>query len=750
MEPPDLEAVLAKGATFPNASIINVVLPWYKGITGKRVVLDTNIADNNVQMVFEGPISKPDLGDFITRTLLLNGYVFLETDRADTLKLVMADKMRAEPDRYFREGDVLPENEEVITYVMNLKCIKPEEAIRVIPQVVQLHPYGALAAVPNASAVIITENAALIRKIIEMKSSFDVSDTIGFRTYTLERADAEKVAEMLTTILEPEASQVARSRRSGSTPGAPAPAPGAAPGTPGADAGVAGDQPVKIQAELRTNRIFAFGRPSDLDYIGKLIVEFDAPSTARTFLKRNLSFVTATDMLEPVQNALSRESDTTTQGGVSTQGGTRPGTTRSSARSNEYQTRDIGSTTSRGSSSNGGTSGYGSGGGRISGSTLSAPDAPPLAESLLIGKTLVVADNERNAIIVSGPPESIRVVDELINQLDMRPRQVHLSTVIGQWSMGDELNVGISAVQALKQLTPSLLGAGSLNPGSFPAGTSTTTDQGTTLGGALLDIASFTDVTKIPGSPNGLNLYGKVGESLDVYVNLLETTNKFRVLSRPSIFTANNRKATIQSGQRIPVPTNTYQSSGVNTGLGQSTNIDYRDVVLKLEVIPQINSANEVTLQIAQVNDTIVGIRQIDNNDIDVIGTQEMVTTVTVGNGQTVILGGLITESTKKSMEGIPGLIHIPILKHLFGTTVDKKQLDELLIFIQPQIVDSEERLVDTNVREIRRTEGGEEAVEFAVPEYKELKETLPELEVEKAKAKLKEPGARPVPLFGP
>lgn len=744
MEPPDLEAVLAKGATFPNASIINVVLPWYKGITGKRVVLDTNIADNNVQMVFEGPISKPDLGDFITRTLLLNGYVFLETDRADTLKLVMADKMRSEPDRYFREGDVLPDNEEVITYVMNLKCIKPEEALRVIPQVVQLHPYGALAAVPNASAVIITENAALIRKIIDLKGSFDVSDTIGFRTYTLERADAEKVAEMLTTILEPEASQVARSRRSGASPQAPA--PGQPPGAPAGDAGMTGDQPVKIQAELRTNRIFAFGRPSDLDYIGKLIVEFDAPSTARTFLKRNLSFVTATDMLEPVQNALSREMDTTTQGGVQSQGG-RPGstTTRSNMRSNDFQTRDIGSSTGR--SSGYGSSGYGSSssGGRIAGSTLSAPDAPPLAESLLIGKTLVVADNERNAIIVSGPPESIRIVDELISQLDMRPRQVHLSTVIGQWSMGDELNMGVSAVQALKQLTPSLLGAGSLNPTKFPS-----TQGNETLAGSLLDIASFTDVTKMPGSPNGLNLYGKVGENLDVYVNLLETTNKFRVLSRPSIFTANNRKATIQSGQRIPVPTNTYQSSGVNTGLGQSTNIDYRDVVLKLEVIPQINSANEVTLTIAQVNDNIVGTRQIDNNDIDVIGTQEMVTTVTVGNGQTVILGGLITESTKKSIEGIPGLIHIPILKHIFGTTVDKKQLDELLIFIQPQIVDSEERLVDTNVREIRRTEGGEEAVEFAVPEYKEMKETLPTLEEEKVKAKLKEPGVRPVPLFGP
>ena len=75
-----------------------------------------------------------------------------------------------------------------------------------------------------------------------------------------------------------------------------------------------------------------------------------------------------------------------------------------------------------------------------------------MAESLVIGKTLLVADNERNSIIVSGPPESIRLVDELIDQLDMRPRQVHLSTVIGQITLGDELEFGVNAVRALEKL----------------------------------------------------------------------------------------------------------------------------------------------------------------------------------------------------------------------------------------------------------------------------------------------------------
>ena len=178
----------------------------------------------------------------------------------------------------------------------------------------------------------------------------------------------------------------------------------------------------------------------------------------------------------------------------------------------------------------------------------------------------------------------------------------------------------------------------------------------------------------------------------------------------------------ISSGQKIAVPTNSYQSGG-NVGASQSTNIEYRDVVLKLEVIPLINSENEVTLQISQINDKVVGTQVIDSNTLPIIGTEEILTTVTATNGQTVVLGGLITERTERTVNGVPILIQIPIIKHLFGTTKDQVKREELLIFIQPKILDTVDQLVDANVKEVGRVNDGEDIVEFAVPEYKEAKE---------------------------
>jgi general secretion pathway protein D len=745
--PPSLESVLKNGLTFPSASIIQIVLPVYQMLTGRKVILDTNIADNVVRIVLQGPVEKEEAVEFIEQTLLLNGYVFLPTHRPDTFKLLNAagGNPRAEPARVFREGDVLPETEEMITYIMPLQYIKPDEAIRIFPQVLQLHAYGALTAVPNASAVVITENVALIRKMIALKEAVDVpAGQVDHKFFELERADAERVAEMLRETLNVEGEQGARAVRSQTgqpAPPAPAPTGGAEGGRPAApsQAGttIDSDGPaVKILADTRTNGILAVARPIDLKYIETLIGIFDAPSKARRFLNRPLEFVKATEILGLIEDAL----QSTVGDSTSTSGG------RSGARSNttvrggaDVQARDLGGS-QLGGSQFGGSGRSGSGGGANLGSSLGSPQAVPLVESALVGKTLVVADNERNALIVSGPPESVTLVEELADQLDQRPRQIYLATVIGQMSMGDDLQIGISAVRALEQLNgrEELLGAGSFNPGQAPPGAE----------GGLLDIGSLTDPSLFPTSPDGLNLYGKIAGNLDLYVNLLESTNKFRVLSRPQIFTANNRKAIIQSGQRIPVPTNTFTSGGINTG-SQSTNIDYRDVVLKLEVIPQINSKNEVTLQVAQTNDNIVGSRQIDNNLIDVIGTQEILTTVTISNGQTVVLGGLISEQVEKTMKGIPGLIHIPVLKHLFGNTVDKKTRSELLIFIQPQIVEDDVGLLGANVREIRRAEGADDILDFAIPDYEEMREALPKAAPPAAAAKKRGP-VSPRSLFHP
>ena len=118
----------------------------------------------------------------------------------------------------------------------------------------------------------------------------------------------------------------------------------------------------------------------------------------------------------------------------------------------------------------------------------------------------------------------------------------------------------------------------------------------------------------------------------------------FTVLSRPSIFTSNNQKGSISSGERIAIPTNTNSFSGG----GSNTNIEYQDVVLKLEVVPLVNSDNEITLQVALLNDEQNGTQTIQgagNNGDDLtvprISTREILTTVTVPNNGTVVLGGL-------------------------------------------------------------------------------------------------------------
>ena len=106
-------------------------------------------------------------------------------------------------------------------------------------------------------------------------------------------------------------------------------------------------------------------------------------------------------------------------------------------------------------------------------------------------------------------------------------------------------------------------------------------------------------ITTAIANTNGFNVYGQIGESVDVFVSALETTNDFKVLSRPSVFAQNNRRAMITSGQQIPVPSQTLTNASSQNTSNQgnvTTTIEYKDVVLKLEVIPLINPDGEVTL----------------------------------------------------------------------------------------------------------------------------------------------------------
>jgi general secretion pathway protein D len=678
----------------------------YREWTGRRVIVSAAAAAAefafNLDASPADPLTYAKAADYLKMAALLEGFVFVPAEEGvDKLMFSAASSgPKQEGISIFNDNDILPQEDRVVTYVMGLKYLKPDEAVRVFTTIIgQFGSYGSIAAIANTSAVIITEKTSLIRKLLELKTEIDKPGTeVATRFIKVQFADPTELAQTLNELLNTQA-QAQRTAGVQRTDGSPAPIPaggGANAALAAANAAASGgeENPPQIVPDPRTNRIFAMGRPIDLVFIEGLVREFDTQSEQKNFLRRKLRYIAVSSFLETAENALNRAftsgtggaSGGTTGGGAGSTGanfggGNRSGTTGTTTGNRSGTTSNRGSSSSSsGSSSSFGSSGSsGSGGGGAGGDALSDPNTNTAPESRLVGRTLLVADNVTNSLVVQGTPASIEVIEKLLDQIDVKAEQVMIATVFGQLSLNDDLSYG---AQFLRSVDPASLNKGGSQWVGGRTASSTT---------PLVDIPSLLSPSKFP-TPGGLNVYGMISDQFNIYLQALQSTGHFTVLSRPSIFTNNNQRGVISSGQRIAVPTNSF-NGGVNNG-GQSTNIEYRDVVLKLEVIPLVNSEREITLQIALINDDVVDTQEVVGvGKVPVIGTRELLTTVTVPNNSTVVLGGLITTSVEDKVSGIPLLSSIPGIGKLFSTTTKTNDRSELVIFIQPSIVGSQSSL---------------------------------------------------------
>ncbi|TDU66015.1 type II secretion system protein D [Prosthecobacter fusiformis] len=700
---------------FPNTPV-QAIIPFYTQITGKKIILDSALQGEPLRIIAPEPLTRREAVAFIEATLLLNGYAIIPVNES-TVKLIHHSGGKSptpEGLKVYNSIKDLPDNEELCHFVMPLQHISPDEASKAFQQVIKLHSYGAIMPMKNAAALIITENSTTIRSIYEIAQVIDVPPAeIANEMIKLERSDAESIAEIIGEIYAEE--EKTESAPAQSIPAAPPVATNGARApalNPMGIANTANTNPsvarVRVIPHRRTNSILVIARPVDITYIRGLVEKLDQQAGDVTFLKRKLAYLDVGDFLPVAYNALAKDTDIQSEGADSASGGGRRSSSsrRPSASSNTPSTdasRDSSSSNDFGQNLQGGFGGQGNN--RNERSLLDDPDAISAPESLVVGKTLLIADPQSNSLVVSGSPEHIAVIDQLIQEMDVRPQQVYISTIIGQLNLGGDFKYGFDFLNMLDDFT--------LRQKDV------TTPNGVDLGGALnipFNMEKF--------GTSSMSFYGQLG-SLSRYVNLLEGNKNFKVLSTPSLYTTNNGKAVISSGQRIAVPVNILSNAGINNIAATSASIEYRDVVLKLEVVPLINNDNEVTLRIAQVNDNIVGEQNISGNTVPTIGTQELLTTVTVRDGATVVLGGLITERTENTERGAIFLRRVPVLKHLFGTTEKGTTRDELLIFIQPKIINSTAQLDSPNNIEARRSRIMEETLEFGMP-LKDIPRALP------------------------
>ena len=710
---------------------VQAIIPLYTQITGKKIIQDSALNGEPLRIVAPDPLPVKEAIAYIEATLLLNGYAIIPVD-SKTVKLIhhSGGKNPASHGlKVYTAIHDLPQTEEICHFVMSLEHISPDEASKAFQQVIKLNTFGSITPATNSAALIITENSVTIRSIYEIAKVIDVPPAeIANEMIQLERSDAESIAEIISEIFE-EREEAAQSAAA-STPSAPAmPAAPNAQRSPAATAQAALNSAntnpsvakVKVIPHRRTNSLLVIARPVDITYIRGLVEKLDQPTDSVTFLKRKLSYIDVGDFLPVAYNALAKDTDIQNDsgsgglgGGSSSSSRRRPsGSSNSPSTDAANRNSDSGFGNNSFGNNNGGgafgfntgSQGQGQGNNRANRSLLDDPDADSAPESVIVGKTLLIADPQSNSLVVNGSPEHIEVIDKLIEEMDICPQQVYVSTIIGQLSLGGEFNYGFDFLNALDDFT--------LRQKNV------TTPGGTTVAGAL----------DLPFNGEGLStaamsFYGQLG-ALSRYIKVLEGNKNFKVLSSPSLHIMNNGKATISSGQRIAVPVNILSNAGVNNIAATSASIDYRDVVLKLEIVPLINSDKEVTLRIAQINDNIVGEQIISGNTVPTIGTQELMTTVTVKNGATVVLGGLVTERTGTNERGAIFLRRVPVLKHLFGTTQKTTQRDELLIFIQPNIVNNRDPANSPNQIESRRTQIMEETIRFGMP-IEEIPRALP------------------------
>ncbi len=698
---------------FPNTPI-PVILLEYERLTGKRVIRDTNVQDKNLIIQTSGKMTYAEAAEFIEKSFLLNGYALLPTEKPDQMKIIAYNtekKPSSEGLPVYTSPIQLPESDQVVTYIMPLSHLAPEEAAELFTNVVVLHPYGKITPLKSASAIVITENASVIRRFIELRDHVDVSQirTID-RAFQLERADAADVVEALVDVLG-----LDQNTGTGTTAAGGAPPP---PSRPGMELAVndPSDSPIpsqmqgsaafakpnapkpRVRAIPRANRVLVVATPQDMAYIESIITHLDAPIETSTFMRRQLRYISVSDFLKIATHVILRGREAKNSGDIS------GGDQQQGSFSNSNQSSDLNQ-----DPSGLGTSGRRGGATGDLGNAGSDQAAAP--QSTVIDKTLLIADNIQNMLIASGPPEDLRQIAELLDTMDVRPVQIQISAIIAQLTLGDDYELALNLLRTLERPAN---GERHLTGSRFNGGGTMTSIPNP----KLFDVASLVNPSNLATTSHGLAFYGQLNRYLDAHVSTLESTNRFKVLQRPTIYTVNNRQAVIETGQRIAVPRSTLSSldtGGINNNNQTVTaSIDYENVVLRVAVLPLINADGQITLQIQQTNDDIVGSTVIGGDSIPTIGTQTLGTTVMVPDGGTVLLGGLISENDSKAESGLPLFFDLPLLGRVFGSTKDQLNRQELLIFIQPKVIRDEfdQTYVDADMKD--RTRLALPATEFA------------------------------------
>ncbi|WP_373473933.1 type II secretion system secretin GspD [Sphingorhabdus lacus] len=599
-------------------------------VTGQTFIVDGRVT-GKVSVVTDRPLSRSEYFEVFLSTLRANGLVAIPM-RGGGYRVQPSEGAATQPSRV---GSKSAAPSQFVTEVFRLRSIDATTAVETLRPLVSRE--GSITANRNANSLVVADYADNLRRIRELVRQID-RDSAATQIVTLDNAGAREIAAALQ-------------------------------GLAGQGGGEGGRPPVTVAAIDSSNAIALRGDPTSVARFAAMAKQLDARAQSGAEIRvYRLEHANAETLLETVQSLIGG------QKGSDSSADLPPVAAAAGAAGTPVSAPAPITTVSSGTGMNGI-------GGR--------------------GPVVVTRYEGANALIVAANPEMQRTLGELIRQLDTRPEQVLVEAIVVEIGNEAAKKLGVQflvggenlpfAATNYSNATPNILtiagaiGAEELTRTTTTVnGNTTTTATNSALGDSLQEAAAAS-ILSATGGFGGFALDIGKNAIFGTIINAIAADTESNLLATPHIVTLNNQKAKFLVGQEVPVSTGEQLSANFENAF---RTVQRQEVGIKLEVTPQVNSQGDVKLFLKQEVSSVAGPVSSRSSDL-ILNKREFETTLTVGDGQLLAIGGLLNDDERRTIERIPLLSDIPLIGELFKSRSRSRSKTNLMVFIRPTILRS-------------------------------------------------------------
>ena len=600
-------------------------------VTGQTFIVDGRV-NGKVSVVTDRPLSRSEYFEVFLSTLRANGLVAIPI-RGGGYRIQPSDGAATQPTRV---GSRAATSSQFVTEVFRLRSIDATSAVETLRPLISRE--GSLTANKNANSLVVADYADNIGRIRDLLRQID-RDSAATQIVALDNAGAREIATALQ-------------------------------GLAGQGGGEGARSPVSIAAIDSSNAIALRGDPTSVARFAAMAKELDARAQSGAEIRvYRLEHANAATLLETVQsliggqNGSSASNDVPTVAAPVAGGGAAP-----------VVAPIVASSSGTGPNSIGGR-----------------------------GPVVVTRYEGTNALIIAANPDVQRTLGELIRQLDTRPEQVLVEAIVVEIGNEAAKKLGVQflvggkdapfAATNYANASPNILtiagaiGAEELTRTTTTVnGNTTTTATNSALGDSLQEAAAASILSATGGFGGFAMDIGK-NAIFGTIINAIAADTESNLLATPHIVTLNNQKAKFLVGQEVPVSTGEQLSANFENAF---RTVQRQEVGIKLEVTPQVNAQGDVKLFLKQEVSSVAGPVSSRSSDL-ILNKREFETTLTVGDGQLLAIGGLLNDDERRTIERIPLLSDIPIIGELFKSRSRSRSKTNLMVFIRPTILRSRE-----------------------------------------------------------